>query len=227
MTSATVNAVVHRASSLVTCDYEFTNEGDACKVRLALQDSGTDDWDKEDGDLDKEVLKGLKITVDGKDASLSRTVLGEDDDYESHFDTRQWQTFDVDFAKGQSVRVHTSYTAPHSVTNLAEHGVPYFCYSLETGATWKGSIGALNIKIDFASDVVNGSIKFVDQDEALKDLSDKDIEAFWTSHPDTVACLGKDSYEFKDRTVSYSNEDYAPDASEAVMLTFGPLVKKH
>jgi hypothetical protein len=143
-----VQVQLYPDKALVHCQFIFKNDGKACSVKMGFPEEKQASGDT--GKLFR--MWGFKSWVDGTLVQTRRVqmVRGHQNAFNSY---QALYLKEVSFKSGQVRTVVDEYT-----TELGDMGwifSPYceyrlFTYVLKTGATWKGSIGEAEIKVDYS-----------------------------------------------------------------------------
>lgn len=123
----------------VRCVFYFRNEGPATTVKMGFpEDSYADAVDTRSM---TSKLEHFQSWVDGKRIG-TRLLL----DKKNHGQTfGAWHVKDVPFARGQTRKIVDTYTGG---IGAEVGGTVWFEYTLQSGASWKGSIGEAVIRVD-------------------------------------------------------------------------------
>lgn len=121
----------------VRCNYVFHNTGLATVVRMGFPETvGPVRGGKRIGFL------RFATAVDGRPVA-ARIEGGL---VEGPWDTTRWRVKRVRFGAGQRRRVQVSYAAELGIT-LGNRNIRVFSYKIETGASWKGPIGSVRVRV--------------------------------------------------------------------------------
>jgi hypothetical protein len=121
------------AKAEVDCLFHFKNEGPATTVRMGFPESGG-------GDVDVDNPEGFtyfNTWVDGR--RVPARIEGME---KGPAEWSRWRVKSVKFASGQTRLVRVRYSAPLGNSVGGNCG---FSYRLDTGASWKGPIGRVDI----------------------------------------------------------------------------------
>jgi len=119
------------------CDYVFHNTGSAATVRMGFPETVGP------------VRKGRRVgflsfatAVDGRPvpARIEGGLV------EGPWDTTRWRVKRVRFGAGQRRHVRVSYTSELGIT-LGNKQRRVFSYKIQTGASWKGPIGSVRVRV--------------------------------------------------------------------------------
>ncbi|MBS1721951.1 MAG: hypothetical protein JSS66_02970 [Armatimonadetes bacterium] len=222
MASEVVRATVHKSYASVQCDFVFRNDGKACDVTMGFPAGGEQDWELEDKQLDKHILKGFASTVDGKKIKTRHVVLQDNEASKAVFDIRQWELKTVHFGAGQTLRVRDTYRTDLGVTSVIS-GMQHFYYVLATGGTWKDKMDRADVIVTFAPDAYQGKLRF-ESDASLKKTPDEVLPVgepeFWKKNPGLVLWSGPSTPAVNGRTLTFTKTDYSPGKDDVVTLTF-------
>lgn len=128
----------------VSVDFVFRNEGPATTVTMAFPE----DYQMREG----KSLGAFRTWVDGKVAKAVRKIVKKgppqsDPDYGDALGKAVWLK-DVAFAANQTRRIRVTYDAYYSGNTIGDLSLQY---TLTTGASWKGPIGACKITVDWSA----------------------------------------------------------------------------
>ena len=135
MESCRVEGMVGADSTQVRCEFVFLNDGPPTTVTMGFPAWAYAAEEKVPS------LAGFRSWVDGK----AVTVRGRTESPEDGPPVR-WYTKDIEFAAGQRRTVRDEYVQPH----FQQIGGPWaFPYELNTGASWHGPIGHVEIIVQW------------------------------------------------------------------------------
>jgi hypothetical protein len=133
--------------AVVKCVFEFKNEGEACSVQMGFPES---QWASGEGGI-YGGLEHFVSFIDGQKAEVKHRFPSEKHSYDNGQDRdyTSWYVKNVDFAKGQTRIVEDDYFSRYGQSSSSGAlEAEAFTYVLVTGATWKGTIGEIEINID-------------------------------------------------------------------------------
>lgn len=194
MVSEKVEAVLTRDMvAKVRCTFVFENQGEATTVKMGFPEDS-------EGEGQKQYIKDFKSWVNGEPVE---TELVEDKS-NNLFIYKGWFVKDVHFEAGETLTVVDTYTGGVG-RNVDGHN--WFRYVLKTGASWKGTIGSVEVSVDVSdfmrrSNIVSlspagysrkgGVVKW-----NLKDLEpNEDISVVLISNVMVSFYDGKESYSY-------------------------------
>jgi len=128
---------IYRETGRAECHYVFHNAGSATTVRMGFPETVGP------------VRKGRRVgflsfatTVDGRPvrARIEGGLL------EGPVDTRRWRVKTVRFGAGQRRHISVSYTSELGIS-LGNRNRRVFSYLIDTGASWKGPIGSVRVRV--------------------------------------------------------------------------------
>jgi hypothetical protein len=203
MVSEVVHIKVERDSMTADCLFTFKNEGAACSARIGFPDYDSDDYEDP---KPKSIFSSFRSYVDGKPVKTSLAV-GES--------FKNWQVKSVSFAKGQTRKVRNVYKVDLGQLTIGggESSVPMTwqaTYVVETGRSWKGTIGSSKVIFDFAgAEAVKSPIKL-----AKWNQEDSDSDKFWKSHLSTVMWDGFAKPTVSGRQVIFERKNWEPKSDD-------------
>lgn len=156
MSKEVIRINVHEEIVTADCEFWFSNTGKACEVRMGFPDrgEGANDPDEELAPEDlkaappRTTMSSFRSWIDGKRV-YTKLERGEGSG-------QYWHTKFVKFPAGRTVRVRDLYT--QSVSGGMISGEDFtktgylrqVSYILETGRSWKGTIGSTDVRITFS-----------------------------------------------------------------------------
>ncbi|MBB6214026.1 hypothetical protein HNQ80_000095 [Anaerosolibacter carboniphilus] len=164
MLSEHVDIEVKGEYSLVRCEFLFRNAGEKETVMVGFPAYGTLPPREDRASFgDDEKLYDFKTYVDGKEQNtVIKEGLKEEGNNLGRMYYANWYVWEMKFDKGQERRVVNTYRIKNSYDSIGGKTVKYI---LETGATWKNSIGYGKVSIRFDQKIDPQNINIVDYQE--------------------------------------------------------------
>ena len=155
MTSERILLAVGEKEVHVECNFEFTNSGKACTVRMGFPDEGYGAFDPDEENASDNLMQtparttftSFKSYINGKQVATKLIRA----DKPGHY----WHAKTVQFAANQTLKIRDVYiqrigggiaTVAGKTGSVKEVG-----YVLHTGASWHGPIGRSEVTVDFSS----------------------------------------------------------------------------
>ena len=230
MTSEVINIAVAKEKVTVDCQFVFTNNGPACKVRMGFPDEGhgANDPDEEymgEDDLLKTPPRTTFLSFQSfVDGTPTPTKL-----IRAHEEGHYWHTKMVVFPAHSVRRVHDVYTqrVGGGIAVFKDKGtgwVSQIAYVLHTGASWHGNIGRTEINVTFKANQLSGPPHFL----PLKQVStyDDGRELNVASvEPNTIVWQGPCAPRVKGNALQFVRTNWHPTPRDDLKLTYN--YKRH
>ncbi len=128
---------IHPEIGRARCDYVLQNTGPATTVRMGFPETVTGPHAGR-----RRGFLAFATTVDGH--AVPARVEGKP--VEGPVDTIRWRVKTVRFGAGQRRRIRVLYTSELGIT-LGNKQRRVFGYKIQTGASWKGPIGSVRVRV--------------------------------------------------------------------------------
>lgn len=132
--------------SAVECTFTFLNTGEAREVQMGFPGKLSEDMGSSFSDDVSLSLSNFRTFVNGVELPVEKEK-GVRPKIDMPFYS-EWYTFTVPFAAGETVIVNNTYTYQPSYNSIGDVSTGYV---LQTGATWKGSIGKARVEFKLGS----------------------------------------------------------------------------
>lgn len=134
-------------SGIVTTRFVFKNTGPKCEVVMIFPETGGVGAANE-GPPERTYFTYFRSWVDGKPIKVAR--MPQKGETEHGMSYENWWVKRVPFGANQRRVVVNKYQSPPGWGGAGEPPTSTFCYVLETGASWKGTIGSAIIEVDIS-----------------------------------------------------------------------------
>lgn len=212
-----VDEVIHlkigKDSMTADCLFTFRNEGSACVARIGFPDYDSDNYlDPKTGI--RSIYRYFRSYVDGKRVQTKLIDASED---------MGWQVKHVRFAKGQTRKVRNVYRVglgQLSINGRAPRPPMTWQaqYVVETGRSWKGTIGSTKVIVDFERSALVRSPLKAAKWPANEDPDNMD---FWSKNRNTVIWGGFATPRVSGRRLTFERKNWEPGSDDDVVLRFG------
>ncbi len=220
-----VHATTHRDYSHVYCRFVFKNEGPAANVRIGFPDGNEQGF--EEGNERYPAFSHFVSTVDGR-VVRTRVEITKTEQIAPTFHVKT-----VRFAKGQTRVIEDWYDCPFgggatSTKPAVDKEIFYnscFQYTMESGASWKGTIGSAVVEVEFLAKALSQP-KLIPNSESI---NPRETTRIGPIPKNWVAWSAFAIPHLRGRVVRFSRRNFKPTKNDNVVLWFdwAPYEKSH